>query len=151
MLEWLQSSPWAETISQSQMILATLSSVHLLGLTLIMSAMIVSNLRVLGVLFASVPLREIQRPATRMLAFGLSISAVTGFLLFMPRAVAASGNQTFRIKLALIAAGVAAYGITVVRSRSDGNATRVPRVLAASALILWVGATLAACAFILLE
>lgn len=151
MLEWLQSSPWAETISQSQMILATLSSVHLLGLTLIMSAMIVSNLRVLGALFASVPLREIQRPATRMLAFGLSISAVTGFLLFMPRAVAASGNQTFRIKLALIAAGVAAYGITVVRSRSDGNATRVPRVLAASALILWVGAALAACAFILLE
>lgn len=151
MLEWLQTSSLADSISQSQMILATLSSVHLLGLTLVMSAMLVSNLRVLGAVFATVPLHDIQRPASRMLALGLSISVITGFLLFMPRAAAAVENQTFRMKLLLIAGGVAVHSLIVARSRAAGSSGRVPRVLGMSALVLWVGAALAGCAFILLE
>jgi hypothetical protein len=151
MLEWLETSSWAETISQSQMLLATLSSVHLLGLTLIMSAMLVSNMRVLGAMFRAVPAGDIHRPATRMLGLGLAISVVTGFLLVMPRAATAVANPTFRLKMALIAAGVLAYGIIVVRTPDDGNAGGVSRALSAAALVLWAGALLAGLAFILLE
>lgn len=151
MLEWLQSSSWAETISQSLPILSTLSSLHLLGLALVMSGVLGSSLRGLGVLFASVPAADIYRPATRLLGGGLAISAVTGFLMFMPRAQAAMANETFRIKLALIAGGLVVYSLAMARARADTGTTSRGRALAASTLALWAGVVLAGCAFILLE
>lgn len=151
MLEWLQSSSLADTISQSQTMMAALSSLHVLGLALIMSAVFGTSLRTLGALFVSTPLSHVSRPATRLLGVGLAISVVTGFLMFMPRAEAAVENQTFRIKLALLSAGTIAYGIAMTRARQDSDVGPAGRILAVTTLTLWIGVVLAGCAFILLE
>lgn len=151
MLEWLQSSSLAETIGQSLPMLSALSSLHLLGLALVMSAVLGSSLRGVGVLFASAPAADVYRPATRLLGIGLTISAVTGFLMFMPRAQAAIANENFRIKLALIAAGLVVFSLATSRARDGIGMTAGGRALAASTLALWFGVVLAGCAFILLE
>lgn len=151
MSEWLQSSSLAESISRSQAMMAALSSLHLLGLALVMSAVFGSSLRTFGVLFVTAPISQVYRSANRLLGVGLAVSAVSGFLMFMPRAAAALANQTFRAKLMLIGAGLVVYGVALTRARSDGGGGIARRMLAASTLMLWLGVVLAGCAFILLE
>jgi hypothetical protein len=151
-LEYLQASWLAHAVGESQMLTATLSSLHLLGFTTIMGSALVSNLRMLGVLFAEQPATDITRPTARALAAGLVLSAVTGALLFMPRAGGAMANPIFRVKLALIvAATVVHFGaqrrFAVGADRSRGAA----RVVGGAGLVLWFGVALAACAFILIE
>ncbi len=131
--------------------LAALSSLHLLGLAVVMSAVFGSSLRSLNVLFVTAPLSQVYHSANRLLGAGLAVSAVSGFLMFMPRAAAAMANPTFRAKLALIGAGIVVYGFAFMSARSDRSAGMARRMLAASPLMLWLGVVLAGCAFILLE
>jgi len=59
-----------------------LSSVHVIGFTLVTGGALVANLNLLGVLFPGRPPIEVTRPASRGIAAGLAISALTGLLLF---------------------------------------------------------------------
>ena len=152
MLEFLQASRLAHVVGESQMLTATLSSLHLLGFTTIMGSALVSNLRMLGVLLPEQPATDITRPTSRALAVGLVLSAITGALLFMPRAQGAAANPTFRLKLTLIVAAALVHFAAQRRyalraDRSRGTA----RLVGVTGLALWLGVALAACAFILLE
>ena len=152
MLEALQDSWLAHEIGESQMITASLSSLHLIGFTLVMSSALVSGLRMLGVTLREVSAINVIRPATRALLIGLSISAVTGALLFIPRAAGAAANSVFRLKMTLLlGALVMHFAVTRrVASRGAGD-TAAQRATGAVGLALWVGVALAGLAFILLE
>lgn len=151
-LDALQASWLATTIGQSQVWLASLSAFHLVGFTLVMGAALVTNLHLTGLLFAERPSTELVRPATRILRAGLTVSVVTGALMFITRAASAAENATFRTKLSLlVAASVLAL---VVQPRVTARAVAPgasARVLGGTGLVLWLGVALAACAFILLE
>ena len=152
MLDALQHSWLAQTIAQSQMLTATLSAAHLLGFTLVMGSAVVSNLRLIGVLFADQPAVHITHPARRALLLGACFSATTGFLLFMPRASSAVVNDFFRAKITLLA--VALLLLTTVQDRVARRASAergAARLVGAIGLALWIGVALAAIAFILLE
>lgn len=152
MLETLQESWLAHAIGESQMITAMLSSLHLIGFTLVMGSALISGLRRTGALLADVPVGDVTRPAGRALATGLAISACTGILLFVPRASGAAANPIFRVKLTLI---VAALLVTVLLHRttvtSRHASTGMQRLGGGVGLALWIGVALAGCAFILLE
>ena len=127
MLEYLQASRLAHAVGESQMLTATLSSLHLLGFTTIMGSALVSNLRMLGLLLPEQPATDITRPTSRALAAGLVLSALTGALLFMPRAAGAAANPIFRLKLGLIlAAALVHFGaqrrFAARADRSQGGA-----------------------------
>ena len=152
MLSALQSSWLARAVAESQMLTASLSALHLIGFTLVMGSAMVSNLRLVGVLFADQPAAEVTRPARRALLFGVCLSAVTGSLLFMPRAASAMTNDFFRVKIALLV--VALLFLVTVQSRVARRASTAPgtaRVAGATGLALWFGVALAASAFILIE
>ena len=152
MLSALQSSWTAHTIAQSQMLTAGLSAVHLLGFTLVMGSAVVSNLRMLGAVFLDQPATAITRPASRALLLGACVSVTTGFLLFLPRAVGASRNDFFRVKILLLVA--AALFHLVVQRRVAATASAAPglsRMVGAVGLALWLGLAVAAGAFILIE
>lgn len=152
MLETLQESWLAHAIGESQLITAALSSLHLIGFTLVMGSALISGLRRTGALLADVPVSDVTRPAWRALAIGLTISACTGILLFAPRASGAAANPIFRVKLTLI---VSALLVTVLLHRTtatSGHAsTGMQRLGGAAGLALWIGVALAGCAFILWE
>jgi len=152
LLEALQGSWLAHTIGESQMLTASLSAFHLVGFTLIMSSALVSGLRMLGFTLREVSAINVIRPATRALLVGLSISAVTGLLLFVPRAAGAAANDIFRLKLTLLlGALVMHFAVTRRVARGGGGDTGAQRATGAVGLALWVGVALAGLAFILLE
>ena len=151
-LEWCQATGVAATVRDSLLLTGALSAVHLLGFTLVTGGALVSNLRLLGALFPQYPVADVSRPASRGIAVGLALSLTTGLLLFAPRAIAASANGTFQLKMLLLLSA-AIFQVTLHRSaaRSPHASTRLLRMIGVVGLALWFGLALASCAFILLE
>ena len=160
---WLEATRVATIVRESLMLTGALSSVHVIGFTLVTGGAFVANLNLLGVLFRGRPPIEVTRPASRGIAIGLAISALTGVLLFSARASAASVNWIFQLKMALLLTAVLFHVFVhrrVARSprhdhisgefaRSSSGFTQ--RATAVVGLLLWTGLALSGCAFILLE
>ena len=148
---WLETTRMALAVRDSVVLTAGLSATHLLGFTLSTGGGLLSNLRLLGVLFAHRPLTEISRPATRGVLVGLMVSIITGALLFSPRAVTASENSTFQLKMLLLAAAAVFQFAVHQRIMARSSPPRLQRLMGALGILLWIGLALAGCAFILFE
>jgi hypothetical protein len=160
---WLEGTRVAVTVRDSLMLTGALSSVHVIGFTLVTGGALIANLNLLGVLFPGRPPIEVTRPATRGIAVGLGISALTGLLLFAPRAAVASANWIFQLKMALLVTAVLFHVFVhrrVARSPRHNHttgqsamswSTSTQRATAVVGLLLWTGLALSGCAFILLE
>lgn len=148
---WLEGTRLAMTVRDSLMLTGALSAVHLVGFTLTTGGALVANLNLLGLLFPDRPPIEVTRPATRGIAFGLAISALTGALLFAPRATVASVNGIFQVKMLLLVTAVLFHAFVHQRVARAETPSSVRRGTGAIGLLLWIGLALAGCAFILLE
>ena len=152
MLEWVQSTRLATTISESLMLTAVLSSVHLVGMPLLVGSVLFSSLRLLGLTFADRTVSEVTAVPAGAIALGLSISVVSGLLLLTPRASASFDNGFFQFKMASLLAAVAFHLSLYRRVLRQVNASRsMLRLTGALALLLWFAVAVAGCAFILLE
>lgn len=149
-LDALQASAFAQAVAESRWASAVLSSVHLVGFTLVMGAAAVTYLRLARVFSADRPAVEVTGPAWRIMRLGLVLSVVTGGLMFMPRAAGAAANGVFQLKMLLLAVGVALQVTAVPRAARMGTGVRVT-ALGVAGLLIWVGLALAGCAFILFE
>jgi len=146
----IENSVLAGTIKGSFALTAGLSAIHAVSFTLIMGGALFANLRLAGVLLRDRPQAEIMRLGTRSVAIGLAISVVTGLLMFAPRAVTASANHTFQLKLLLLVTCVAVQFL-VIRPMVRRHPVDSHWIAGALGVVLWVSLALAACAYILLE
>lgn len=146
---WLQSTSIARAVAETQMLIAALSAIHLIGLALVVGSAFVSALALAGLAFPGWSSAEMAATGRAALV-GLCISVGTGALMFASRAEAASQNGFFQLKMLLfVAAALCQLAIhRVVRRAPSSLALRPAGVLG---LALWVGVALAGCAFILLE
>ena len=151
LLARIEASGVATTIGRSVPATGILSGLHLIGMTLLVGAVLVSTLRLIGVVLPHEPVAEVTRAARRGIVLGLALSVTTGLLLLSPRIVAASTNYIFQLKMLLLCAA-AAFHFTIYQGAAQGTSRRVPPGAAgALGLTLWFGVVLAGCAFILLE
>ena len=151
-LDWFQSTVLAETVGQSLLLTGFLSSVHLLGMTLVVGGALVASLRLLGILLPDRPVVTVTGPAGRGIMTGLAISVSTGLLLVAPRAFGAFENRFFRVKMLLLLGAVILH-VTLFRSvtRQASQRPLILKITGACELALWAGVAVAGCAFILLE
>ena len=149
---WAEATTIAGTVRESVLLTGFLSALHLVGLTVVVGGVLVSSLRFLNVFFPDKPVPDITAAIHRGVGIGLTISVLTGIVLFLPRASAAAQNMFFQTKMALLVAAVVAH-IAVRRSvwREPGLTSRTLRLSGAASLVLWVGVAAAGCAYILLE
>ena len=148
---WLEGTRMAITVRDSLTLTGALSAVHLVGFTLTTGGALVANLNLLGLLFPDRPPIDVSRPATRGIALGLAISALTGVLLFAPRATVASVNGIFQTKMLLLVAAVLFHALVHLRVAGSDVSASARRGTGAIGLLLWTGLALAGCAYILLE
>jgi uncharacterized protein DUF6644 len=148
----VQASGLATTIGQSQMLTSVLSSVHLIGLTLLVGGMLVSSLRLMGVVLKSRPASEVTSAPRRAVVVGLCVSVASGLLLLAPRVTNAVQNGFFQLKMILLIVA-ALFSFTVLRQIAQGRegSPFQMRVEGVFGLLLWFGVVLSGAAFILLE
>jgi len=120
----------------------TISTLHTVGLAIVVGASAVVNFRLLG-FASSVPLSAL-RALFPILWAGFAVNFVSGALLFMADAITKSGQRVFQIKLAcivaaLILARLIAKGLPQEHEPVPSNL----RTLAVLSLLLWTGAIVA--------
>jgi len=149
---WLESSGLARTVGESVQITAWLSAVHLIGFTLVMSAGVTWSLYASGVALRAASRASVTLPSIRLLALGLSLSLITGFALFAPRASYTAQSHVFQLKMVLL------LGAAVVQLALSNWVLRKPNAvvgtLRAGGVLtgtLWASLAVTACWFILFE
>lgn len=150
-LAHLEDSGLSRWVAQSPTVLGGISGLHIIGFTIVLGSAVLVNLRILGGLLADQPLSAVVRASSRVIAVGVFLSAVTGFLLFTNRATEAASNNVFRLKIALAVVAVAVHAALVSPLGSPERLPATARWRGAASLALWISLAVTACAYILLE
>ena len=94
-----EASWLGQLIRQSLWLFPVIEAVHLLGLCLLGGAVLVVDLRLLGLGLRTQPIAVVARAAQPWLYAGVAVMLTTGFLLFLSEAVKCYHNPSFRVKM----------------------------------------------------
>ncbi len=143
-LEWIDSSWLANLVRDWAWTWPSLETLHFMGLTLLIGALAVIDLRVLG-MAKRIPLAAIEK-LTPVAYFGFTVNLITGIMFFFGDPYRYYPNIAFRIKMILLViAGInlLIYKIKVepalLRGDYDDNASALAKAVALTSIVAWVG------------
>jgi hypothetical protein len=141
---WLQNTPFATGIRQSDLLFPLIEGSHIMALSLSVGLILLFDLRLLRLAFAAEPVTRIMEQFVPWSLPGFAGMFVTGVLLFIAQAEKAYQNTFFRFKLALLVlAGLNAlfYQIKFYPRMAEWDKSGIvpwgPRVSGALSLIIW--------------
>jgi hypothetical protein len=151
MLEWLDATPLSIWLKESPSVWSNpmVLTLHTMGLSVLVGACGVLDLRLLGV-SRSIPL-DAFRWVFRVVAIGLTVTLITGVLLFIKNPITWASSVPFLIKMTLVVASVATVVPIRRYVRSDaalsdaanGEVTGSIRGLAVVSIAAWCAAVTA--------
>ncbi len=127
-----------------------IESLHVVSITLMFGAILMVDLRVLGLAANHYSVRTLCRDLVPWSAAALGIASVSGIAMFITRASAHATNPAFQIKMVLMVLAVinvAVFHLVVFRRHADWHSQEVApfaaRFMAAFSIALWIGVMLA--------
>lgn len=148
LLRWIRETPLGHMVRDVPDFFPVCESLHFVGLSLLMGAMLVIDLRILGLF------RQMSYEAALKLIpvaiLGFVINLATGICFIAANPFLYLTNPAFYLKLTLIAlGGLNALWFTFAEHRliaglpNDAAAPPLARVMAAGSLLMWTGVLLA--------
>lgn len=123
---------------------AAVNAAHIVGMSLLVGAIISSDLRTAG-LWKADQWREGLETCVPVAAFGLALAAISGLMLFSVRGGSYLADPAFQIKALLLLTGL--VNVVAFRFAMVGRAIGVPsiamRLSAFSSMVIWVSAIFA--------
>jgi hypothetical protein len=142
----LERSSVGTAIRESSLLFPVIEGIHVLALSLSVGLILVTDLRLAGVVLRNRAASEIWSQFFPWMMPGFGIMFLTGSLLFWSHALSAYHSAAFRAKLLLlIFSGVnaAIYHLTIYRQMDQWDARPIPpwqaRLAGWTSLILWAG------------
>ncbi len=118
--------------------------VHVLGLILLLTALLLVNLRLLGWGLRALPLQQVVGATRKALWLGLALAMGSGTLLFLSAPVHYTGNAAFVPKMALLLAALVVQASLYRRVTASAAPTPlIARSTAVISLSLWFSVGLA--------
>lgn len=144
-LTWIQDSALAHAISKTDhMVGAGLQIVHVVGLVALLASLVLISLHLLGLAFKHHPTVEIARESTRLVWFGLVLTALSGTLMFIATPKLYFFNPAFRLKMVLFLLAVIVQLALFRRAASDSSSTPAfAKVSVAVSLVAWFSVAMA--------
>jgi hypothetical protein len=140
--EALEATPLGDGIKTSVWLFPAIEAVHLLALALLGGAILVLDLRLLGLGLTNQPATVVERDTRPWLIGALATMILTGSLLGVPEAVKLYDKQAFWVKMiALAAALFFTFAVKNPLVRRDPGWGAAP--LAIVSLLLWLTVALA--------
>ena len=137
---WVQYSPPLIVMRDSPWLFPVIATIHLMGLTLIGGAVLVVDLRLLGLGLHRQPVAQLAHDAERWLFSGLLVMVSTGILLFMCFATKYYYLTFFWVKMASLLL-VTVFTLSVrrrVAMANEGDVSPVRcKLVALVSLSLW--------------
>jgi len=147
--QWLQTRPWAVAFHESQYIFPLVETTHVLGLAGSAGLILITDLRLIGVILREEPVAEVMGQYRRWMWGGFAVMFSTGLVLFCSEAVNCYRSGTFRAKLVfLLAAGLNALAFETTlgkRVSTWGNEAELPyraKLAGWVSLFCWTGVIL---------
>jgi hypothetical protein len=138
----IADSSLSQAISTSTWAFAVIESVHLLALSVIGGAVLILDLRLLGMGLRNQTIAEVARDAQPWLIGSLLVMLVTGLLLFVSEPIKCFYSTPFRIKMVCLLLGTI-FAFTVRRKVAQAGEGRVrpiwQKIVALVSLSLWFG------------
>ena len=108
-LDWLQRTPIAHAISKSHHLVgAILQVVHIIGFVALLAATALLALRASGLVLPRYDLRRLYREIGSILWIGLSLTVVSGALMFVSAPKLYFYNSVFPWKMAILTVAIGA-------------------------------------------
>lgn len=143
--EWLQHTfPGQALREASPVTVVGIQIGHVLGLILLLTALVLANLRLLGWGLRGLPLRQVVQSTRRALWLGLALAIGSGSLLFLSAPVLYAANSAFVPKMLLLFTALIVQASLYRRATaSEAPAPLLARSTAVLSLSLWFGVGLA--------
>jgi hypothetical protein len=140
--EWAAATSLGQAISTSTWAFAVIESIHLLALSVIGGAVLIVDLRLLGLGLKNQPVAKVARDAQPWLVGSLITMIVTGILLFLSEPLKLYYSQPFAVKMTCLVLGTI-FAFTVRRKVALASHGRVRpiwlKTVGAVSLALWFG------------
>ena len=140
LFEWCQKSALAMAILDTEWLTPLFSTMHEIGMTLLLGGVLVTNLRMLGLIMTRRPVSEVVTELRPWIVSGLVIMLTTGLGLLLPEAVRWYRSDPFRMKMAFLLAALV-FQFTIHRSVAQNGSASLGlcRTVGALSLVLWFG------------
>jgi uncharacterized membrane protein YhdT len=142
LFQWFYLTDIGVTIRNSVWLFPAIEAFHLLGFGLTAGAMLVVNLRLLGVGLTKQPVAQIAAGAEPWLILGVAMMVVSGVPLFLAESIKCLYSFAFWIKMGCLLL-VLLFTFTVyrhvTRTKSTSDRTSTARSAAVISLVLWAG------------
>jgi hypothetical protein len=139
--DWSGSLSVAAWINQTPHVFPFIETIHLLALTVLLSTILLQDLRLLGVGLIYWSPARVARQMNRLMTPSLAVIVITGYLLFSSEADKAYHNPAFFWKMTFLAAAIVQhYGFQIrVQQLDMENAPVWAKWNAVLSLALWFG------------
>jgi hypothetical protein len=137
---WCENTSLGESIRASLWLFPVIESFHLLALAVIGGAVLVVNLRLLGLGFQRQPVAQLWRDTRPWLLGSWAVMLASGMLLFTSEAVKLYYHEAFWVKMtSLLLASL--FTFTIVRRVAEADEARVAplwrKTAALVSIVLW--------------
>ena len=138
--ESIEASALGNAIRQSLWLFPVIEAVHLLGLCVLGGAVLIVDLRMLGVGLRSHSIAEITRDARPWFLGALLVMLTTGWALFCSEAIKCYYNTSFWVKITTLP--VAIVLTLLIRDRmalrAGTDVTATTKIVGLTSIVLWV-------------
>lgn len=138
--QWCEATPIGDAIRESQWLFPVIESVHLIGLVVVAAAVLLVDMRLLGLGLRDQPVSRLARGVQPYLVVSVVVMIVTGTLLFLSEALKCYYSAAFWVKITCLAL-VIVYTFTI-RKRvvmTDGGGPAMRKAIAIMSILLWAG------------
>jgi hypothetical protein len=140
--QWCEQSGIGDTIRRSSWLFPLIEAIHLLGLGMIGGAVLVVDLRLLGLGLRHESAAKVARDAQPWLVGSLILMITTGGLLFLSEAIKCYYHEAFWFKMASLLLAIV-FTFTIQRKVIMAGETRLrpvwSKVVALVSVVLWSG------------
>jgi hypothetical protein len=140
LFQWFEATAVGAAIRNSSWLFPIIESVHLLGLAALGGALLVVDLRLLGVGLRSQPVAELARDAEPWLGGSILVMLASGLLLFLSESVKCYYSPAFWVKMTALPLAIL-FAFTVRRrvTRAEEAKARplLNKLVAVISLALW--------------
>jgi hypothetical protein len=140
--QWCYDTPIGETVRESTWLFPLIEAFHLVGLGLTAGAVLIVDLRLLGVGLSKQPAEQLWASVRPWLIGSVSLMIASGTLLFLSEAIKCYYSFAFWVKMAcLLLALLFAFTVRqhIVRTRPPADRALPARLTAIISLGLWFG------------
>ena len=140
--QWCEQSGIGEAIRRSSWLFPLIEAIHLLGLGVIGGAVLVVDLRLLGLGLSRQSAAQLTRDAQPWLLGSLLLMIVTGGLLFLSEAIKCYYHEAFWFKMSSLLLAIL-FTFTIQRKVTMADESRIRplwyKVVAVVSVLLWSG------------